>query len=283
AGRAAGAPRGRDRGRPADAPDVRHDGVERRARGVRELHGDAPGDDAEAQEEAHGQGLRGAPHPLRAGDREARRPGRHHRRRARARREDGDHLPRRDRQDRRRARAGGRAGRVARGRAARPPADRRGLQRADQVRDGEDRPRALHRGRRLPRREAQRPDPRAAGALPDPRRAQVAHRGRLRPHHDGARERAHQAVRGARRGRGRGARLHRRRRRGARAHRGHRERPDGEHRRAAAPHGDDHAARGRALRAPRPRHRDRARRRRARPRPAEGDRRGRGPAEVHPL
>ncbi len=57
------------------------------------------------------------------------------------------------------------------GRAARPPADRRRHYGHDQVRSGEDRPHPLHRRRRLPRREALRPDSRAAGPLPDPRRA----------------------------------------------------------------------------------------------------------------
>ena len=164
-------------------------------------------DAAQAQEEAHG-----ASWPRRAASCSTRKfdklidhddvVGR----RARARGEAGHHLPRRDRQDRRRARARcGGPGRLARGRAARPAADRRGLQRADEVRHGEDRPRALHRGRRLPRLQAERPDPRAAGALPDPRGAQAAHRGGLRAHHDRAGERAHQAVRGAGGSRGRGA------------------------------------------------------------------------------
>ena len=48
-----------------------------------------------------------------------------------------------------------------------------------------------------------RPDPGAAGALPDPRGAQAAHRAGLRPDHDRAGERAHQAVPGAGRGGGR--------------------------------------------------------------------------------
>ena len=50
--------------------------------------------------------------------------------------------------------AGGRPRRLARRRAARPAADRRGLQRADQVRQGEDRSRPLHRRRRVPRLQA---------------------------------------------------------------------------------------------------------------------------------
>jgi ATP-dependent HslUV protease ATP-binding subunit HslU len=64
--------------------------------------------------------------------------------------------------------------------------DRRGLERADEVRHGEDRPRALHRRRRVSRIEAERPHSRAAGPVPDSRRAEAAHRAGLRPHHDGA-------------------------------------------------------------------------------------------------
>ena len=69
--------------------------------------------------------------------------------------------------------AGGphRPGRVARGRPARPAADRRGLDGADQARAGAHRPHPVHRRRRLPRREALGSDSRAAGSVPDPRRA----------------------------------------------------------------------------------------------------------------
>ena len=67
--------------------------------------------------------------------------------------------------------------------------------------------------------EAERSDSRAAGPLPDSRRAQAAHRSGLRAHHDGAGERAHQAVRRARRGRRREARVHGGRHRRDRAHR----------------------------------------------------------------
>ncbi len=87
--------------------------------------------------------------------------------------------------------------RLARGRAARSAADRRGLDGVDEVRAAQDRPRAVHRGRRVPRLEAEGPDPRAAGALPDPRRAGVAVGSGLRAHPDRARERADQAVHGA--------------------------------------------------------------------------------------
>ena len=44
----------------------------------------------------------------------------------------------------------------------------------------QDRPHPVHRQRRLPPGQAERPDPRAAGALPDPRRAAVAVGRRLR-------------------------------------------------------------------------------------------------------
>ena len=66
---------------------------------------------------------------------------------------------------------GPRPRRLARGRAARPAADRRGHHGVDQVRHGEDRPHPVHRRRRLPRQQAVGPDPRAPGPLPDPRRA----------------------------------------------------------------------------------------------------------------
>ena len=100
---------------------------------------------------------------------------------------------------------GARARRQPRRRPARHPADRRGHDRQHEVRDGEDRPHPVHRRGRLPRVEAVGPDPGAAGALPDPRRARAARPRRLRAHPDRAEERAHQAVHGAA--------LHRRRRR----------------------------------------------------------------------
>ena len=62
---------------------------------------------------------------------------------------------------------------------------------------GADRPRPVHRRRRLPRRQALRPDPRAAGALSDPRRAGALDARGFRPHPDRARERPDPAVRGA--------------------------------------------------------------------------------------
>jgi ATP-dependent HslUV protease ATP-binding subunit HslU len=62
---------------------------------------------------------------------------------------------------------GGARGPTCRARgAARPAPDRRGLHRADQVRDGAHRPHPLRRRRRLPRLQALGPDPRAAGRFP---------------------------------------------------------------------------------------------------------------------
>ncbi len=82
-------------------------------------------------------------------------------------------LHRRDRQDRR-PRGRARPRRVARGRAARPAADRRRLDRQHQVRHGAHRPHPLHRLGRVPHHQAVRPDPRVPGPLPDPRRARAA-------------------------------------------------------------------------------------------------------------
>ena len=68
--------------------------------------------------------------------------------------------------------------RLARGRAARSAAHRRGVDGLDQVRAAQDRPRPVRRRRRVPRLEAQGSDPRAAGPVPDSRRAGVAVRRR---------------------------------------------------------------------------------------------------------
>ena len=64
---------------------------------------------------------------------------------------------------------------------------------------------------RVPCLEAERPDSRVAGPLPDPRGAEVAHGGGFHPHPEGAEERAGQAVHGAARDRRHQADLHRRR------------------------------------------------------------------------
>ena len=107
--------------------------------------------------------------------------------------------------------AGGR--RLARGRAARPAADRRGQHRHHQVRRGQDRPHPIHRGRRVPRLQGPGPDPRAAGALPRARRARVAHARGLRAHPHRAQKRPDPPVPGAAGDRGHRADLHRRCRR----------------------------------------------------------------------
>ena len=92
-----------------------------------------------------------------------------HAHRRRARRELGHHLPRRDRQDCR-TRRRPRARRLTRGRAARHSAHRRRHHRQHALRHGAHRPHPVHRRRRVPRFEAQRPDSRVAGPLPDSRR-----------------------------------------------------------------------------------------------------------------
>ena len=68
----------------------------------------------------------------------------------------GHRLHRRDRQDRRPP-GRRRPRRLARGRAARPAADRRGLDREHQVRHGAHRPHPVHRRRRVPHQQAVRP------------------------------------------------------------------------------------------------------------------------------
>ncbi len=95
-------------------------------------------------------------------------------------REQRHRIPRRGGQDllARRLCAIGRRG-LARRRAARSAAAHRRHDGVDQVRAGEDRPRAVHRVRRVPCGEAVRPSARAAGPLADPRRAQCAARARI--------------------------------------------------------------------------------------------------------
>jgi hypothetical protein len=76
---------------------------------------------------------------------------------------------------------------------------------------GQDRPHPVHRQRRVPPEQAQRPDSRAAGALPDPRRAAVAVGAGLRSHPHADPRVAGQAVPGAAGHRGRDAGIHARR------------------------------------------------------------------------
>ena len=195
----AGRPRGRGRGAAAGLP---HDGADPAAPGDRghrhQLHRDAAGHAAQAEEAAHGQGAGGAPDP---GGRGAEEAGGHGRRGERVARPGGEprhHLHRRDRQDRRAsgARRGG------------PDVSREGVQRdllpivegsTVQTRYGYVRSDhilfiaagAFHVSK------PSRPHSRAAGPLPHPGRAPAAHRAGLRPDHDRAGERAHQAVSGA--------------------------------------------------------------------------------------
>ena len=87
------------------------------------------------------------------------------------------HFPRRDRQDRR-PRRRSRTGRQPRRRAARHPADRRRHHGQHALRLRPHGSHSVHRRRRVSRLEAERPDSRAAGPLPDSRGAEVAHRSR---------------------------------------------------------------------------------------------------------
>ena len=80
-----------------------------------------------------------------------------------------------------------RARRLPGGRAARPPADRRGLRRSPPSTASVRTDHILFiAAGRLPRRQALRPDPRAAGPLPHPGRAGALDAGGFRPHPDRA-------------------------------------------------------------------------------------------------
>ena len=105
------------------------------------------------------------------------------------------------------------------------------------------RPHPVHRLGRLPPQQAERPDPGAAGALPDPRRAGLAVGRRLRGHPDTDPRQPGRAVPGAAGHRGRDARDHARRHPPPRADRLRRQRAHREHRRAAARDRDGAAAR----------------------------------------
>ncbi len=67
---------------------------------------------------------------------------------------------------------------------------------------------AVHRGRRVPPRQAQRPDARVAGPLSDSRRVAGSRQGRFRAHSHRAEERADQAIPGVAGDRRRGAGVH---------------------------------------------------------------------------
>ena len=178
--------------------------------GMEELTSADPGHVPEprrrAEEAAQAQDPRGDAAPHRRGSGAARQRRGSEDARARERRAERHRVPRRDRQDRQPLRDAGRR-RLAPGRAARSAAAGRGHDGLDQVRHGEDRPHPVHRERRVPLRQAVRPDPRAAGPLPDPRRARLAHRRRFRAHPHRDRRLPRHAVRGAARDRGRDARV----------------------------------------------------------------------------
>ena len=93
--------------------------------------------------------------------------------------------------------SGPRSRREPRGRAARHPADRRRHHGQHALRLRAHGPHPVHRGGRVPRLQAERPDSRTAGPLPDPRGVEIAHGGGFHPHPEGAEERAGQAVHGA--------------------------------------------------------------------------------------
>ena len=121
-----------------------------------------------------------------------------------------------------------------------------------EVRHGAHRPHPVHRGRRVPRVEAVRPDPRAAGALSDSRRARAARQGRFRAHPHRAEECAHQAVHRVDGHRGHHAAIPGRGDRSHRRFRDARERAHGEHRRAPPAHRHGTAARRNLVRGSRP-------------------------------
>ena len=235
-GKARGA-RGGGRGRRReDAPDLRHDAAGGRGDGDRPPR-DAP-EPLRRPEEEEGAppGLRGAGDPRRPRGRPPLRRGVGPAGGDPAGGGDGDRLPRRDRQDRGARGKDGRPRRLARGGPARPPPARRGDDRQDEAREREDRPRPLRGGRGVPRRPPVGPHPRAAGALPDPRRARRAHRGRLPPDPHRAGVLPPEAGAGAPLDGGDRARLRRGRPRRHREGGGRDEPEPGEHRRAPPPH-----------------------------------------------
>ena len=142
-------------------------------------------------------------------------------------------LHRRDRQDRAPCR-GARRRRIARRRAARSVAARRRLHGQHALRHGAHRPRAVHRVGRVQRREAFGPDSRAAGPFPDSRRAHGARRRRVRANPDGAERVVDGAVQELARDGALRRALRAERRAPARRGRVPGQRPQREHRRAAA-------------------------------------------------
>ena len=126
----------------------------------------------------------------------------------RAGREPGHHLPRRDRQGRgQRGQPRGR--RLAAGRAARPAADRRGHDRADQATATCETDHILFiAAGAFHRAKPSDLMPELQGRFPIRVELQGPDQGRLRPHPDRAEERADQAVHGAAGDRRRRARVH---------------------------------------------------------------------------
>ena len=142
-------------------------------------------------------------------------------------------------------------------------------------------PHSVHRGGRVPRVEAERHDSGAAGAVSDPRGAEVAHGGGFHPHPERAEERAGEAVHGAARDRRHQAGADGRCAGGSGEVRGAGERALGEHRGAAAAHDHGEAARGSVVRGARPEEEDREGGRELRAQAAGGYRQGPGPEPVH--
>ena len=146
--------------------------------------------------QAHRDDQGGAPAAGRRGSRQAGQRGRHPCGRDRGLRAARHRLHRRNRQGRQAQRQRRRRRCQPRGRAARPAAAGGRQQRVDQIRHGEDGPHPVHRVRRVPPGQAERPDPGAAGSFPDPRRAVGTEQGRLHPHPHRAEGGAQQAIRG---------------------------------------------------------------------------------------
>ena len=129
---------------------------------------------AHQAQDAQAAHRRGAQAPRRGGSGQARQRRRGEDPGARQRRAERHRLPRRDRQGDLALGIERQRRRLAPGRAARPAAAGRRHDGQHQVRHGQDRPHPLHRLGRFPPQQAERPDPRAAGPLPDPRRARLA-------------------------------------------------------------------------------------------------------------
>ncbi len=144
------------------------------------------------------------------------------------------------------------------------------------------RPHPVHRQRRVPPGQAQRPDPGNAGPLPDPRRTERARQGRVRAHPHRAQGLADQTVRRTDGHRRPATGIHRRCRRPTRRDRRARQRTPGKHRRAPPAHRAGTPAGNPELRRP---GQGRQRRHRPRLRGCAAGRTGAGSGSValHPL